>query len=38
MALYRGSLTGWPMVGAGVLVFAIRIVALRRNWNGTPVE
>ena len=36
MGLHRADLTGWPMVGAGVLVFAIRLVALRRHWNTAP--
>ncbi|MEV0719553.1 TRIC cation channel family protein, partial [Asanoa sp. NPDC050611] len=36
MGLHRAHLTGWPMIGAGVLVFAVRLVALRRHWNTTP--
>lgn len=31
--LYRASLVGAPMIGAGALVFAVRLVALRRRWN-----
>ena len=31
--LYHASLVGAPMIGAGALVFAVRLVALRRRWN-----
>ena len=34
--LFHADLTGAPMAGAATLVFAIRIVALRRRWNTTP--